>query len=213
MKAPRFLRCTVSLAIAAFALGTWAARTPAMSMSGMGSSSTTVSAKDEASLRASFLEFWRKAAKTAAFTPEQTKRLTETLETYAEKLAENYTALDGYEQQKKNGAAAQRGDLDKRIALKESERDLIVAQAEQALREFLSEEQVELLTVAAFHAVSESHAGDEHLGSVHGKMNSQMNGLEQSTMDLGEIAGKLNVNCKAVTLDIILQWLKDGAKG
>ena len=154
-------------------------------MTGMGNS--TPKQNDPAADRASFISLWQQASKAAAFTPEQSKQVQEILTAAAGKLAENFTALDALRQQKTG--TAQQADLNKRIALKEAERDLLVDQAEQSLKSFLSEAQFGLLTMAAFHGVSQNHM-ESHQQNVHGGMNTTMDGLEQKAMDLGTLAGQ-----------------------
>lgn len=169
------------------------------SMAGMDSSNTpTATAAD----RDSFNDLWIKAFMAGSFTPEQTKRLTSELEEASKKLTENYMGLNNYLQQKKTGKGNE-ATLQKRIDLKEAERDLIVSQVKLKLEEFLTKEQVSLILMAGFHGISVSMSGEEHLNTMHGEMNPQMGSVEQLAMDLGKLAEKINQNCQATTLELI----------
>jgi hypothetical protein len=171
------------------------------SQMGMDSGNTTPATNAD---RDSFNDLWKKAFAAGSFTADQTKRLATELETSSIKLTENYTGLNDLSQQQKKAAKGDNStSIQKRVDLKEAERDLIVSQTKLKLEEFLSTDQVNLVLMAGFHGVSLSMSGEKHLNNTHGEMNQQMGTVEQDTMDLGKLAEKLNQNCQATTLELI----------
>lgn len=171
------------------------------SQMGMNSGNTTPATNND---RDSFNNLWKKAFAAGSFTADQTKRLTAELGTSSKKLTENYTGLNDLLQQQKKAAKGDNStSIQKRVDLKEAERDLIVSQTKLKLEEFLSKDQANLVLMAGFHGVSSSMSGENHLNNTHGEMNQQMGTVEQQTMDLGKLAEKLNQNCQATTLELI----------
>lgn len=173
-------------------------------MSGMGANTPHPVAGAE---REAFALLWEKAISLAAFTPEQIKRLIPELEDAQRKLATNFGDLKMLRQDRQKAAPADAATLDKRIALKEAERDLLVSRIELALKGYLSADQVNLIGMAAFHGISKSYS-DGHRQQTHGGMNMQMNELEQAAMDLADLAEKLNQDGQAVSLEITIAILK-----
>ncbi|HEX3045664.1 MAG TPA: hypothetical protein VHY08_12975 [Bacillota bacterium] len=169
----------------------------------MSSSMSTDTTPATAADKDSFKALWGKAYVAGLFTPEQTQRLNTELETASKKLTDNYMGLSVFLNQLKTAKGDAAKTIQKRIDLKEAERDLITSQTKLKLEEFLSKEQVNLILMAGFHGISVSMSGDEHLNNLHGTMNTQMDGAEQTAMDLGKLAGKINQNCEAVTLELI----------
>jgi hypothetical protein len=150
-----------------------------------------------------FISLWDKAFTADSFTPEQVKHLVDELARYSKKLAENYAALDNFWQQKSSASGDDLSRIQKRIDLKEKERDLIVLQAKVSLEEFLTKEQATLVLIAGFHGISSDDSGDEHLRKMFAEMNQQKNKDEPLTLALGKMADKYNRNCQAETLEII----------
>lgn len=153
-----------------------------------------------------FVALWSQAASTAAFAPAQISRLYNELGALVQTLTGNYAEIESLRQQRSQAAATDVANIDKRIALKDSERGLLLTKAQLALGDYLTKEQVDLITMAAFHGVSADYSA-AHTDRVHGGMSMQMGGLEQAAMDLGDLAAKLNVNGKAVTLDLVVDYL------
>lgn len=173
-------------------------------MSGMGANTPHPFAEAD---REAFAQLWEKAISLAAFTPEQIKRLIPELEDVQRTLAASFDELKMLRQDRLKAAFGQTEALDKRIALKEAERDLLVSKIELALKGYLSADQVNLIGMAAFHGISESYS-DGHRQQTHGGMNMQMNELEQAAMDLADLAEKLNQDGRAVSLEIAIAILK-----
>ena len=159
-----------------------------------------------------FVEQWNHAFSNSAFTSEQKKRLLKEVESLAKLLAQNYTELSGLLEQKGKVTGDALTTIEKRILLKEAERDLIVDAAEQTFGEFLSKSQANLIMMAGFHGVSQSHSGTGHLDVSHGGMNQKMNSTEQTAMDLSKLAERLNINCEAVSLKLIFEHLQKEVK-
>lgn len=153
-----------------------------------------------------FVALWNQAASAAAFTPAQISRLYTDLGALAQSLSGNYAEMEALRQQKNQAAATDAANIDKRIALKDSERGLLLTKVQLALNDYLTKEQVDLIAMAAFHGISADYSA-AHTDRVHGGMSMQMGGLEQATMDLSGLAAKLNVNGKAITLDLVLNYL------
>lgn len=168
-------------------------------MSGM-KNSTPGTAAD----RDSFKTLWKKTLDSASFTGEQQKRLAVELEAISKKLAENYMGLEDLLKQQKAGKAT--ATSQKRIDLKEAERDLIITQSKVKLEEFLTKDQIGLLSMASFHGVSMSWSGEDHITGMVKEMIPNKN-FEKPATDLGELADKLNQNCQAVTLEMIRESL------
>ena len=174
----------------------------AQGMDDMGMGNKPTSTTDLQKYQESFKSVWKNAYQSFAFTPEQTKRLNKELETTSKQLADNFMVLDSALNQK---TANKAGDQ-KRIDLAEAERDLIISQAKMTLDEFLSKEQVNLILTAGFHGVSMSNSGEGHLSKIHGGV--MIPGPSVPMMkELGSLAEKLNLNCKAVTLELIRNFL------
>lgn len=171
-------------------------------MPGMGNGN--IAAAPTAADRDSFKTIWKKALDSASLTKEQQTRLAMELETISKKLAENYMGLDDLLKQQKAGKGT--ATSQKRIDLKEAERDLIISQGKVKLEEFLTKDQVGVLSMAAFHGVSMSWSGAEHITSMVKEMIQNKNDEPLAT-ELGKLADKLNQNCQAVTLEIIRESL------
>jgi hypothetical protein len=189
----------VTMSLTLMAGLTFAAMGMKDSMSKMGSDTTPVTAAE----RDSFKALWEKAFTAGMFTPEQTQRLVTELDDASGKLADNYMRLSDFLKQLKTAQDDTAKTIQKRIDLKEAERDLIASQTKLKLEEFLSKEQVNLILMAGFHGISVGMSGEEHLNSMHGAMSAQMGTAEQLAMDLGKLAEKINQNCEAVTLEMI----------
>lgn len=172
-------------------------------MGGMGAGTHPVTPAND---QDAFVVLWNQATSSAAFTPAQISRLYNELGALAQTLTGNYAEIEALRQQRSQAAATDAANIDKRIALKDSERGLLLTKAQLAMGNYLAKEQIDLIAMAAFHGVSTDYSAT-HTDRVHGGMSMQMGGLEQATMDLGGLAAKLNVNGKAVTLDLVLNYL------
>lgn len=166
----------------------------------MGTKDTmTVSTADQGT----FITLWKKAFAAGMFTPEQTRSLASELATASAKLSENYKGLNDLLQQKNAVTSGDTATIQKRIDLKEAERDLIISQTKVKLEEFLNKDQVNLVLMAGFHGASINFSGEEHLNNMHSEMPQQMKSVEELSMTLAQSAEKMNQNCQAVSLELI----------
>lgn len=163
---------------------------------GMGESTPVATTKD----RDRFIDLWKKAYIEAGLKAEQKIKLSADLENNSDKLKENYASLMSYRDQKAKAKGEEAAKLQKRIDLKESERDLIISQVEMSMKKYLNADQLDLVMMAGFHGVSISYSGDKHMSGMDMKNDSKVGKM---ATDLSELAGKLNRNCEAVTLELI----------
>ncbi len=179
-------------------------------MGEMGSSAAVPATENE---KTSFVELWKKVFESGGFTPGQTEKLAAELKTASLLLADNFKVLSSYLEKKKTAPAADVASIDKRIDVAEAERDLIASETKLALDKFLTREQVDLVQVAVFHGISMTLSDEKHLeGMTGGTGKGQGRGVE-TLAELGKLAAKLNLNCEAVTLSLLLATLPAPVSG
>jgi hypothetical protein len=170
------------------------------SMHNMDNSTPVATSKD----RNDFIALWKKALAESNLKQDQLTKLSADLTATAQKLSENYMGLTDYRNQKAKATGDTAAKLQKRVDLKESERDLIISQTEMSLKKYLNAEQLDLVMMAGFHNVSMAYTGDKHMNGMDmGKEGK----LGEMATDLSKLAQKLNRNCDAVTLNLVIKNL------
>ncbi|HYH03768.1 MAG TPA: hypothetical protein VEC37_11735, partial [Bacillota bacterium] len=80
--------------------------------------------------------------------------------------------------------------------------------AQIALKEFLNKDQVNLVMMAGFHNTSLSMSGSNHDADMKNDKHMNQTKLDRMAMDLGKLAEKINKNCEAVSLGLVIKNLK-----
>lgn len=182
----------------------------AQSMKGMGTmdiSGQAGASDSTAPGNAGFLALWKEAAAKTGLNPQQWRRLAGELQGASGRLAENWTALQDLRSREAAAADESKASIRKRIDLAEAERDLIISEAETDMRDYLTEDQVMLIMMAAFHGASRSHSEEQHPMTMGMAMTQEMTGLGEYGMKLAEAVLKMNEGFKAVSLEEILKEL------
>jgi hypothetical protein len=153
-----------------------------------------------------FVNQWKTALAEAKLTSTQLTKIKGILTDTSKKMADNFMSLSDYRTKQKQASGDEAAELKKRVDLKENERDVIVSQTQIALKGFLNKDQINLVMMAGFHGTSLSMSGSNHSADMKGQ-NMNQSKLDQMTMDLGKLAEKINGNCEAVTLGLVLKNL------
>ncbi len=160
-----------------------------------------------------FGETWRQAMARLNLNQDQMGRLASVLQGASARLDENWTALQDLLQREAKAVGDGKANLRKRIGLADSERDLIVENVYTDLKDFLTQQQADLVMAGAFHGVSRAHSEQAMpmtMGMGTGMKMQPMNDLEDLMMRLAAAALPLNEGFRAGSLAEILKELAPG---
>lgn len=135
----------------------------------------------------------------------QREKLALALQTASQRLSDNWGAIENFRKLAGNSSGDAQARYRRRIEIEFGERELIVSETESELRTFLGENQVGVVLTAAFHGVSPNHSGSMAsmpMGGMGG-----MATMESAEMRIGEFAGILNADFRAVSVDLIIDDL------
>lgn len=153
---------------------------------------------------------WDEAVSRTGMSQEQRSRLASELRKTAGALSDNWGSLEGLREREATAIGDARKTARRRVDLAEAERDLIVMTTQTLLRDFLNDEQVELVMSAAFHGVSRSHSEEAHpmaMGmGADGSMQT-MSGFQELEMELARTALEINERSQAVSVGELITLL------
>ncbi|MFZ2913521.1 MAG: hypothetical protein WAZ99_04920 [Rectinemataceae bacterium] len=174
---------------------------PQVSMSAQTTASLPMQADPE------FLVAWDRAMESVGIHMESRQRLVDILRESAEKLKANRSELAQLREKEAAAPADAHASIGKRIKLAESERELLIVDAETAMRDFLNPEQVGIVMAAGFHGTAPGHSDAGHGMGDAMDMTDRVSEAEELAMRLGDFAAKMNSGFVEVSLEVLIDHI------